>query len=94
MIIPDFMDVIDAHLMTQWRDEIETTDVGGYKKDLLEAKEKLAVILDDENKKLADLLVIAVDNYYSYTYYLVAKQLFYFAFKAGMDMQKALDVEA
>ncbi|MDE6690929.1 MAG: hypothetical protein K2K04_03075, partial [Clostridia bacterium] len=91
MIIPDLIDVIDDQLISKWREEIEKADECGYLKRQNELKEELKEQLDDSQMKNLNYLELAVENKMDYIYFVIIKQLFMFALKAGMDIQKALD---
>lgn len=91
MIIPDIIDVIYDQLISKWREEIEKVDECGYLKRQNELKEELKEQLDDSQMKNVKYLALAVENRMDYIYFKIIKQLFMFALKAGMDMQKAFD---
>ena len=91
MQMPMLFDVVDLHLLSKWRDEIEREENCNIMGDPQEAKTILAGKLNDEQKKLLDSFELALINRLDYIYYLLCRQLFYFALKAGTDFQKALD---
>ncbi len=89
----DLMDVIYAQLIVKWREEVEKADECGFQKQLREAEEELTAQSDPQTAELARRYVLAVGNSSDYINFEIAKPFFYFAFKAGMDFQKALDDE-
>lgn len=91
MIIPDFFNEVYVHLSDFWREKIEKADKCGYIKRENEVKEELNKKLDEETKKIAKRYGITVENRVEQTYYEICLHLFIFAFKAGMDIQKAFD---
>ena len=93
MIIPDLFDEVYVHLCDFWREKIEKTDDMGYIESENEIKAQLKEKLDDETMTLAKRYGVAVECKVEHIYYEVCRHLFFFAVKAGMDMQKAFDKE-
>lgn len=91
MHMPMLFDVVELHLMSKWRDKIEKEENCNIMGDPQEAKAKLAEKLDKAQKELLDSFEFTLINRYDCLYYFLCRQLFYFAFKAGTDFQKALD---
>lgn len=90
MEIFELYDVLEAYMVSEWREQIEKEDKRGFIKQSGEEKYVLKAQLNDEQKKLLDGYSLNLENAYEDTFYEICKNLFYFAFKAGMDFQKAL----
>ncbi len=91
MRIPTLFDVVELHLMSDWRKEIEENENCNIMGDPQEVKKKLAEELGSEQKKLLNSFELAMINRYDCIYYFLCKQLFHFAVNAGMDFQKVID---
>ena len=91
MKFPELFDVIDIYLLTEWRKEIEKSDKYGYLRQQSEEKEKLYAHLDAQSKKIANDFELAVVNSLDYIYFEICKNLFVYALKAGMELQKTID---
>ena len=93
MEIPDLFDEVYVHLVEYWSEKIKKADDMGYIENENEIQAKLKEKLDEETMKLAKRYVVAVECKVEHIYYEVCRHLFFFAVKAGMDMQKAFDKE-
>lgn len=93
MVMPELIDVIDEQLIRKWCDEVRKSDDCGFFKIQEKQKQALKEKLAEDDKKLVDYLSTAVENKTEYIYFEACKKLFFFAFKAGMDFQKALEEE-
>lgn len=93
MVIPELFDVIEAKVVSKWREEIEKTDDCLTMQAPQKDKEALTAQLSDEQKKLLHSFEWDMINKMDYIYYEICKHLFYFGLKAGMDIQAVLSEE-
>lgn len=93
MVIPDLFDEVYAHLVDFWREKIEKADDMGYIQREKEVKAQLNEKLDDATKEIAKLYGVTMINREEHIYYEICRHLFFFALKAGIDFQKALEEE-
>ena len=79
-----------AHLF-DLREEIEERDEYGYGEKFNEEKEELEALLNEEQKKQLAHFQLALENKIDQAYYEVQIFLTNYAFRLGMEMQRAFD---
>ncbi|MDE5577110.1 MAG: hypothetical protein K2J11_06965 [Oscillospiraceae bacterium] len=75
------------------RDKIEKKDEYGFGKKFSEKKSELEALLNEEQKKQLSHFQLALENKIDQEYYEVQIFLTNYAFRLGMEMQRAFDAE-
>lgn len=86
-------DLIEQNKLRALRDRLEKNDECNFGKIVCQAEQELYACLDEENQERVKQLVIAVENKMEYIRYRMQVYLTNYAFRMGMEMQRAFDDE-
>lgn len=85
------LDLIDKCLLFDLAKKLEEKDECGFNKKLREAEEELFAELNEEQIKKVKRLKSTVRSQMDYIHFESQKYLLNYAFRLGMEMQKAFD---
>lgn len=86
-------ELIQRKYLFDLRDEVEKKDEYGFGKRVNEVKGELEALLNAEQKKQLSHFQLALENKIDQEYYVVQVFLTNYAFRLGMEMQRAFDEE-
>lgn len=87
------LDLIDQCILQDYEENVKEKDEYGDAKRIREAEEELFSELENESIEKIKLLEIAIRNQMENIYTESQKYLLNYAFRLGMEMQKAFDQE-
>ena len=89
--MPTLLDLIDQCLLFDFEEKVEEKDECHFGEGLRKAEEELFAELTEEQIKKVKHLEWALDSKLDYIHFESQKYLLNYAFRLGMEMQKAFD---